>query len=146
MKKNLLKTLCLLMLAQQLFMPRSFCGNPTNMMQKVDERVLTATEVGLVNRREHGAHIAYAAAFYASRGEHIRAQKWIQLGAGVFRLPSMMVFYGDYLTHHRRYKAARHWYNLAESCAWRDGQKNFILLLRKKIGILNASEKRELKK
>ena len=138
--------LFLLMVTQQLLMPRTVKGKPKSPIQKADLRIMTASEAGLTYRPNHSPHIVYTALFHASRNQHEKAQKWFQLGAGEFRLPAVMVFYGDYLVCLRRYNAARHWYDLAEFYARQRGEKNILPAVRSKRAFLDASEKRELKK
>ena len=97
-KKNLI-TACLvigafpaLLLLQQFLMPRKSPAEPRHLIRKFDGKLLLATEEGLEYNRNNAAHIAYAAAIYASQGRHRTAEKWLQLGAGEFRYPSIMLF------------------------------------------------------
>lgn len=136
----------LLVLLQQMLFPRTSPPVPGDGILKIDYLLLKATEEGLVYNRDHARHVAYAAAAYASKGKHATAEKWFKLGAEEFKYPSIMVYYGDYLTGQRRFKEARFWYGTAESFARRDGKKGFLFILHKKVEMLNAVEKGALKK
>ena len=141
-KKNLI-TACLvigafpaLVLLQQFLMPRKSPAEPRHLIRKFDGKLLLATEEGLEYNRNNAAHIAYAAAIYASQGRHRTAEKWLQLGAGEFRYPSIMLFYGDYLFDRKRLHEAKRWYHLALYCAMSSGQKQFCDFVRKRIETL----------
>jgi hypothetical protein len=138
--------LALLMLLQQFLMPRTFSGKRWNLSRVMDMKLAEATEFGMIYYRNHAQHIAYAAAAYATAGKHSTAQKWFYKGAAEYRFPSVMVFFGDYLTYHRRFREARHWYRLALSYAMRDRQQRFMFILRKKMELLDAAEAKAVKK
>ena len=93
----------LLMLMQQRLMPRNNPAAPPHLMLRQDQKLLWATEDGLIYNRFYARNVAYAAGFYAARGEHVKAQKWFQLGAAEFRYPSVMLLYGDYHLYSRKY-------------------------------------------
>ena len=142
MKKNnlyialgTLAALPLLMMLQQFLMPRK-SPRPPRPLRVYDHKLRIATEEGLIYGRKRAQNIAYAAAVYASRGQHRAAENWLRLGAAEFRQPSLMKFYGDYLFSRKRYVEARRWYLLAEKYALADKQARFAAFVRKKITIL----------
>ena len=130
-----LAALPLLMMLQQFLMPRQ-TPRPPRPLRIYDHKLRIATEEGLIYGRESAQSIAYAAAVYASRGQHRAAENWLRLGAAEFRYPSLMQFYGDYLFSRKRYVEARRWYLLAEKYALADKQAFFADFVRKKITIL----------
>ena len=136
----------LLMLLQQRLMPRNNPAAPPHLMLRQDQKLLWATEDGLIYNRFYARNVAYAAGFYAARGEHVKAQKWFQLGAAEFRYPSVMLLYGDYHLYSRKYRAARRWYELARSHALQDRQAQFLHVLTKRIDLLDSLEKKGAKK
>lgn len=131
-----------LMLLQQFLMPRNTPAPPKHLMRKLDHRLILATEDGFICSRAHARHIAYAASVYAAKGEHRRAELWLQLGAAEFKYPSIMNFYGDYLFSRRRFKECRFWFLMAEKQALKDRQKTFADHVRKKIDVLDGMERR----
>ncbi|MBO5791374.1 MAG: hypothetical protein J6S54_02755 [Lentisphaeria bacterium] len=135
-----------LMLMQQFLMPRSTPKKPAHLIRKMDHKLLLATEDGRVYNRANATHIAYAAAVYAAQGKHNTAQKWFLLGAAEFRYPSVMLFYGDYHFYHKRYRAARHWYNLSRYYALHDRQMHFLRVIKERTDVLDALEKKQVKK
>ena len=130
-----LLSLPLLLLLQQFLMPRQ-TPRPPRPLRFYDVKLQIATEQGLEYGRTRARHIAYAAAVYASRGQHRTAENWLRLGAAEFRYPSMMQYYGDYLFSQKRYIESRRWYLLAENYALADRQSFFANLVRKKINVL----------
>ena len=135
-----------LMLLQQHLMPRSSPEKPLHLQRKMDHKLVLATEEGRVFNRSNAKHIAYAAAVYAAQGKHNTAQKWFLLGAAEFRYPSVMLFYGDYHFSHKRYQAARHWYDLAKYHAQRDRQGQFLRFINERTDALDSLEKQKVKK
>ena len=136
----------LLMLMQQRLMPRSTPKRPFVPIWQKNAKLLLATEDGRVYNRANATHIAYAAAVYAAQGKHNTAQKWFLLGAAEFRYPSVMLFYGDYHFYHKRYRAARHWYDLAKYYANHDRQGGFLRFIKQRTDVLDALEKKKVKK
>ena len=135
-----------LLLAQQLLFPRHTPQPPRHLEWKCDLKLMTATEAGLVYNRTCAKHIAYAAAVYASKGEHKTAQNWFRLGAAEFRYPSVMLFYGDYLVYHKREREALRWYKLALFCARQERVKDFAVFVRMRIRELEKRMIQEVKK
>lgn len=135
-----------LMLLQQFLLPRSTPGTPQHLIRKIDYKLMLATEDGRVFNRANAKHIAYAAAVYAAQGKHNTAQKWFLLGAAEFRYPSVMLFYGDYHFYHKRYRAARHWYDLAKYYAQHDRQGQFLRFIKERTDALDSLEKQKVKK
>ena len=135
-----------LWLAQHFLLPRTSPQLPRHPVWRSDPKLMTATEEGLRYSRDGARHIDFAAAVYASRGEHRTAQNWFRLGAAEFRYPSVMLFYGDYLVYHKRAHEALRWYKLALFCARQGGVKDFAAFVRMRIRELEKRMAQEVKK
>ena len=142
-KKNIIIACCLiaaiplLLVLQQRLMPRTSPPEPRHLLPRINMKLLQATEKGLECHKNNAAHVAYAAAIYASQGKHATAEKWLLLGAREFRYPSIMLFYGDYLVDRKRLHHAGRWYRLALQYGKQDGQKQFCDFVSKRLEILD---------
>ena len=96
-----------------------------NPIFRANEKLMAHTESGLKYSPRKAHHTASAAAGYMRAGELQKAENWLKLGASVYRYPSMMLFYGDYLVQFRRYREAARWYSLAADHGRKAGQHAF---------------------
>ena len=132
--------LCLLMLLQQQLMP----GEKKNPARRIppfySPALLTSTENALVYGEKRAAVVAMAAAMNIKAGRLHEAEKWCRLGVLEYRHPSIMVFYGDFLTGQKRFKEAGRWYSLALHHARKDQKKEFLRLVETKLNRLKAGK------
>ena len=130
--------LCLLMLLQQQLMPRGKNFSARRIPPFYSTAMLTSTENALVYGEKRAAVVAMAAAVNIKAGRLFEAEKWCRLGVLEYRHPSIMVFYGDFLTGQKRFKEAGRWYSLALHLARKDQKKEFFRLVETKLNRLKA--------
>lgn len=132
--------LLFLMLLQQQLMPSGKKNPARRIPPFYSPAMLAFTENALMHGEKRAGVVAMAAATNIKAGRLYEAEKWCRLGVLEYRHPSIMVFYGDFLTGQKRFKEAVRWYSLALHHARKDQKKEFLRLVETKLKRLKAGK------
>ena len=106
------------------YLPPAAVRNDTEPAEKFSESALSGNALGIIRMAE----------FNFRRGEFSVGEAWLKFGAMQQRSPSVLLYYGDWNAHHKRFRQAEYFYRYAlKTARQNNAPQAFISALEKRL-------------
>jgi hypothetical protein len=117
---------CQQLLIRQLkkYLPSAAVRNDAAPAEEFSESALSGNALGIIRMAE----------FNFKRGEYAVGEAWLKFGAMQQRSPSVLLYYGDWITHKKRFRQAEYLYRYAlKRARQNNAPQAFISALEKRL-------------
>lgn len=106
------------------YLPPAAVRNDTEPAEKFSESALSGNALGIIRMAE----------FNFRRGEFSVGEAWLKFGVMQHRNPSVLLYYGDWITHKKRFRQAEYLYRYAlKRARQNNAPQAFISALEKRL-------------